>query len=279
MTLTTHTLSLGYGDRTVVAGLDLTIRRGELTALVGPNGCGKSTILRGLSRLLPPRGGEVRIEGDPLRALAPKELARRLALLPQRPVTPPALTVRELVARGRYPHQRFLQPWTPEDGQAVDAALADVDLVGLAEVPVESLSGGQAQRAWVALVLAQQTPYVLLDEPTTFLDLAHAVEVMDVVARTARVAGKAVVAVLHDLTLAARYADRLVVVDDGQVVADGLPAHVLSEPLLAAVFGLSSKVIEVDGAPVVVPLPGQLRTAAAPAGPDRHGAAASPRHT
>lgn len=260
MTLLAHGIRLGYDSRDVVTDLDLTIPDGGLTVLVGPNGCGKSTILRGLSGLLPLRSGRVDVEGEALTSLAPKELARKLAILPQGPTVPEGLTVKELVARGRYPHQGFFSPWTADDEAAVARALSDVGLLTLQSAAVESLSGGQRQRAWIAMVLAQDTPNVLLDEPTTYLDLAHAVEVMEVLSRAAR-GGRAVAVVLHDLTLAARYADTIVVVSDGSVEAIGPPAEVITEARLAAVFGLDAAVAQLEGAPVIVPRLSPVRSA------------------
>lgn len=253
MTLRAHSVTLGYAARDVVVDLDLEISDGRLTVLVGPNGCGKSTILRGLAGLLPCRAGTVRVDDDDLTGLAPKALARRLSILPQHPTTPEGLAVKELVARGRYPHQGLFSAWRESDERAVVAALEAVGLEDLASAPLEELSGGQRQRTWVAMVLAQDTRHVLLDEPTTFLDLAHAVEVMEVVRGAARSSGKAVVAVLHDLTLAARFADRIVVVGGGRIVASGPPEGVLTEDLLAEVFDLDAAVALIDGAPAVVP--------------------------
>ena len=253
MTLRAHSVTLGYNDHDVVVDLDLAVSDGELTVLVGPNGCGKSTVLRGLAGLLPCRAGTVQVEEIDLADLAPKALARLLSILPQHPSSPEGLSVKELVARGRYPHQGLFSAWRESDERAVIDALDAVGLEDLATVPLEELSGGQRQRAWIAMVLAQDTRHVLLDEPTTFLDLAHAVEVMDVVRGAAHSSGKAVVAVLHDLTLAARFADRIVVLDRGRVVAAGRPSVVLTEDLLGQVFDLDAAVVVIDGAPAVVP--------------------------
>ena len=247
-------LTLGYAaDAPVVSDLSLEIPAGRVTAVVGPNGSGKSTLLRGLSRLLPPRSGRVMLDGADIHRLPAKELARRLGVLPQGPVTPDGITAAELVARGRHPHRGLFARFSANDEQAVADALAAVELGELSDRQVDALSGGQRQRVWIAMVLAQGTPYLLLDEPTTYLDLAHAVDVMTVVHATAHTGGRTVVAVLHDLTLAARYADHLVVMDRGSVAAQGRPADVLTEPLLAEVFGLRATVVDVGGAPVVVP--------------------------
>lgn len=247
-------LTLAYGpDEPVVSGLTLELPNGQLTAIVGPNGSGKSTLLRGMSRLLAPRSGHVLLDGKDIHQLPARELARLLGLLPQGPVTPEGITVAELVSRGRHPHRGLFARLTSDDQQAIDDALAAVELVDLRDRPADQLSGGQRQRVWIAMVLAQGTQYLLLDEPTTYLDLAHAVDVMNVVHAAAHGTGRTVVTVLHDLTLAAQYADHLVVMGDGQIAAQGRPAEVLTEELLKDVFGLRAKVVEVGGAPVVVP--------------------------
>lgn len=247
-------LTLGYGtDEAVVSGLTLEVPAGRMTAVVGPNGSGKSTLLRGMSRLLIPRSGQVLLDGKDIHKLPPRELARQLGVLPQGPVTPDGITAAELVSRGRHPHRGLFARLSSEDQHAIDEALDAVELTELRDRPVDQLSGGQRQRVWIAMVLAQGTPHLLLDEPTTYLDLAHAVDVMNVVHAAAHTSGRTVVAVLHDLTLAAQYADHLVVMGDGRIAAQGRPVDVLSEQLLAEVFGLQAKVVEVGGAPVVVP--------------------------
>lgn len=246
-------LSLGYGEHLIVDTVDLEIPRGRLTAIVGPNGSGKSTLLRGMSRLLRPRAGAVHLDDVDIADIGSTDLARRLALLPQAPVTPQGLTVGDLVARGRFPHRAWYQRWSDADEEAVRRALARVDLLDRSGDQVSELSGGQRQRAWLAMVLAQDTDHLLLDEPTTFLDLAHAVEVMALARDIAHDSARTVVGVLHDLTLAARFADHMVVVSAGQVVATGSPDEVVTSALLAEVFGLRAEVITVDGAPAVVP--------------------------
>ncbi|MBW3087002.1 putative siderophore transport system ATP-binding protein YusV [Austwickia sp. TVS 96-490-7B] len=252
MTLTAHHLHLGYDGHQVITDLSLELPAGALTVLVGPNGCGKSTLLRALAGQHPPTQGACGVDGRPLTDLTPRERARYIGLLPQSPLVPEGLTVTELVARGRHPHLGLLRRWRPEDATAVDAALTAVDLHDLADRGVEELSGGQRQRAWIALVLAQRTPYLLLDEPTSFLDLAHAVDVMAVAQATAR-QGTTVILVQHDLTLAARYADHLIVMSGGRIAAAGRPRDVLTPQLLADTFGLDAHVMDVDGAPAVVP--------------------------
>ena len=247
-------LSLGYGaDRPVVHDLSLEIPTGRVTVVVGPNGSGKSTLLRGMSRLLVPRSGRVVLDGTDIHRLPARELARRLGVLPQGPVTPEGITVAELVSRGRHPHRGLFGRLGATDEAAIAEALASVEMTGLHDRPVDALSGGQRQRVWIAMVLAQGTPHLLLDEPTTFLDLAHAVDVMNVIDACAHRAARTVVAVLHDLTLAAQYADHLVVMDGGRIAAQGPPATVLDENLLERVFGLRATVLDVAGAPAVVP--------------------------
>ena len=246
-------LTLGYDHRTVVDSVSLELPDGAVTAIVGPNGSGKSTLLRGMSGLLQPRGGVVRIDGEDIGALAKTALARRLAVLPQSPLTPDGLTVGDLVSRGRHPHRSWYQRWNAADEAAVRDAVAQVGLLDRIADQVAALSGGQRQRAWLAMVLAQDTRHLLLDEPTTFLDLAHAVEVMTLVRRVAHQSRRTVACVLHDLTLAARFADHVVVLSAGRVAAAGEPADVLTADLLADVFELKARVFEVDGAPAVVP--------------------------
>ncbi|GAB2608804.1 ABC transporter ATP-binding protein [Kribbella endophytica] len=247
-------LTLAYGaDEPVVAGLSLEVPAGQVTAVVGPNGSGKSTLLRGMSRLLKPSSGRVLLDGKDIHELPARELARQLGVLPQGPVTPEGITAAELVSRGRHPHRGLFARLTPEDQQAIEDALDAVELAELRDRPVDQLSGGQRQRVWIAMVLAQGTQHLLLDEPTTYLDLAHAVDVMNVVHAAAHTSGRTVVTVLHDLTLAAQYADHLVVMGEGKIAAQGRPVDILSEQLLADVFGLRATVVEVGGAPVVVP--------------------------
>ncbi|QNE42626.1 ABC transporter ATP-binding protein [Frigoribacterium sp. NBH87] len=261
-------VTLGYDRRIVVDGLDLSIERGTVTTLIGANGSGKSTVLSALGRLLAPVAGAVELDGQPLRSLPGKAVARRLAVLPQKPLTPSATTVRDLVSRGRHPHQSLLRPWTPADAAAIDDALDATGLRDLAGRDVGSLSGGQLQRAWLALVLAQQADVLLLDEPTTFLDLAHQLEILRLVRSINRRRGTTVVMVLHDLTLAARYSDRLVVVGAGRVLADGTPWEVLTPELLREAFDLDAVVLTdpTSGAPLVVPRDPDLRPAVDPAG-------------
>ncbi|MCD4532821.1 ABC transporter ATP-binding protein [Nocardioides sp. cx-169] len=246
----------GYGDREVLGGIDLELPRGQVTTVVGPNGCGKSTFVRVLSRLLRPTSGDVLLEGQSIGSFGGRELARRLAMLPQSPVAPEGMTVGELAARGRQPHQPWYRQWSREDEEIAGQAMEATGVADLADRPLEELSGGQRQRAWIAMALAQRTDLLLLDEPTSHLDLAHAVEVLDLVVALRRDAGKTVVLVLHDLSLAARYSDHLVVMDAGRVVATGAPAEVVTETMLSTVFGIDAHVFPdpVAGLPTVVPV-------------------------
>jgi iron complex transport system ATP-binding protein len=253
---------LGYGDRTIVDGLDLDVVAGTITAVIGPNGCGKSTLLRALGRLLKPTAGQVVLDGKRIDRIPTREIAKVLGLLPQAPSAPEGLTVADLVARGRHPHQAWYRQWSADDEDAVAQALEWTGIADLAERPVDQLSGGQRQRAWISMALAQGTDLLLLDEPTTFLDLAHQVDVLELVRRLHSEAGRTVVMVLHDLNLAARYADRLVAMREGRIVAAGKPAEVITEELLEKVFGLAARVIPdpVAGTPLVVPIGGYPRS-------------------
>ncbi|GIJ74595.1 ABC transporter ATP-binding protein [Virgisporangium ochraceum] len=254
MKLTASGLASGYGDRTVFDTLDVSFPAGAFTVIVGPNACGKSTLLRTLARLLPARHGSVLLDGRDIHALPTRDVARRLGVLPQSPLVPEGVTVADLVGRGRQPHQRWWRQWTADDTAAVLEATERAGVADLRERAVDQLSGGQRQRVWIAMTLAQQTDVLLLDEPTTFLDLAHQVEVLTLVGRL-RDDGRTVVAVLHDLNQAARYADHLVAMRDGRIVAAGPPRSVVTADLVRDVFGLDCVVVPcpVSGAPLVVP--------------------------
>ncbi|WP_063729738.1 ABC transporter ATP-binding protein [Streptomyces sp. RTd22] len=253
--LAARALTLAYEDRTVVDGLDLVIPDGEVTVIVGPNACGKSTLLRALGRLLKPRGGAVLLDGTDLARIATKKIAQSVGLLPQTPVAPDAITVADLVSRGRQPHQHWWQQWSDEDERAVGDAMERTDVTELADRLVDELSGGQRQRVWIAMALAQETGLLLLDEPTTYLDISHQVEVLDLVRQLNHERGRTVVAVLHDLNQAARYADHLIAMKEGRIVARGRPSEVVTAELVHEVFGLESVVVPdpVTGSPLVVP--------------------------
>ncbi len=254
-------LRLAYGDLVVVDELDFEAYDGTVTAVIGPNGCGKSTLLRALSRLMKTSSGHVLLDGKRIDRMPTREVARVLGVLPQSPTAPEGLTVADLVARGRHPHQAWYRQWSASDQDAVAEALSWTGMFELAQRPVDELSGGQKQRAWISMALAQGTDLLLLDEPTTFLDLAHQIDTLDLIERLHTEAGRTVVMVLHDLNLAARYAQRLVAMRDGAIVASGTPAEVLTEQLLSDVFDLDARVITdpVAGTPLVVPIGGRGR--------------------
>ena len=251
--LRADTVTLAYDGRTVSTDLSVSIPSGRFTVILGPNACGKTTLLRALARLLNPHGGQVVLDGKDIRRYPTKEVARRLGLLPQSSFAPFGISVADLVARGRFPHQRALQQWSQADDVAVTHAMQVTNVTELAERSVDELSGGQRQRVWLAMVLAQETPLLLLDEPTTFLDLAHQVDVLDLLDDLNRRDGRTVVIVLHDLNLAARACDRLVLLAEGRVAAAGAPAEVLRPDLLAATYRAAVEVLPSDGGPVIVP--------------------------
>lgn len=254
--LRTERLTIGYDRKTVITDLSVDIPDGRITAIVGPNACGKSTLLRGLARLLKPAGGQVILDGSDIATLHTKEVARRLGLLPQTSIAPEGITVADLVARGRFPHQRVLRQWAAEDAAAVTDAMRATNVGALSARLVDELSGGQRQRVWVAMVLAQQTPLLLLDEPTTYLDIAHQVELLDLFATLNREQGRTVVAVLHDLNHACRYADHIIAMKAGHIVAEGDPKDVITEALVSEVYGLACQIIDdpQTGTPLVVPV-------------------------
>ncbi|GEK79294.1 ABC transporter ATP-binding protein [Agrococcus baldri] len=253
-------VTLAYERRVVAERLSVGIPDGSFTVIVGPNACGKSTLLRALARLLRPQAGKVLLDGRSIAAYPTKEAARRVGLLPQSSLAPEGISVADLVARGRYPHQTLLRQWSERDRAAVELAMARTDVTSLAEVPVDELSGGQRQRAWVAMALAQETPILLLDEPTTYLDVAHQIELLDLFAEL-HDAGGTLVAVLHDLNHAARYATHLIAMRDGRVVAEGPPREIVTAELVERVFGIGCVVIDdpLTGAPLVVPRSGGRR--------------------
>lgn len=253
--LEARALTLAYGAHEAVRALSVCIAAGTITALVGPNGSGKSTVLKALARILAPRDGGVYLDGQAIARLPTREVARRLAILPQGPQAPDDLTVGELVEQGRYPHVGPLRMLREEDERAIGAALEQTATTDLRHRRMDSLSGGERQRAWIALALAQQTPLLLLDEPTTFLDLEHQHEVLSLVRELNRARGMTILLVLHDLNQAARYADRMVAIQEGRIVADGTPREVLTPQLLAEVFHVQAQIVAhpVDGIPVCLP--------------------------
>ena len=254
--LTTRKLTLAYDSKAIINTLDLAIPAGKITVLVGPNGCGKSTLLKGLGRLLKPKDGVVYLDSASIFKLPTKVVAKQLGLLPQGPTAPEGLTVRELVAQGRYPHQSWLQQWSEEDEKQVEAALAITELQAMATRPIDSLSGGQRQRAWIAMTLAQNTQILLLDEPTTFLDLAHQIEVLDLLYDLNQREGRTIVMVLHELNQACRYGDHLIALKEGRVYAQGQPQKVMTETLVQEVFDLDCRIVEdpVAGTPLCIPI-------------------------
>lgn len=256
-------VTLRYNERTISKSLSVSIPDGSFTIIVGPNACGKSTLLRALSRLLVPSAGQVILDGKSIADIPAKETARRLGLLPQSSVAPEGITVADLVARGRYPHQSFLRQWSRADEEAVVTAMAATRVTDLSGRLVDELSGGQRQRVWIAMVLAQETPILLLDEPTTFLDIAHQIELMDLLADL-NGQGRTVVAVLHDLNHACRYASHLIAMKDGAIVAQGSPSAIVTEQLVEDVFGLPSVIIAdpVSNTPLIVPKGRQVMTSA-----------------
>jgi iron complex transport system ATP-binding protein len=255
-TLTASQLSAAYGDNVILNGLDLVVPPGKITVIVGANACGKSTLLRTMSRLLSPRQGHVLLDGKSIHRTPPRELARTLGLLPQSPTAPEGILVADLVSRGRHPHQGMFSRWTRKDDEAVATALAATKTVDLAERPVDELSGGQRQRVWIAMALAQQTGILLLDEPTTFLDISHQVEVLDLLTDLNQTRGTTIVMVLHDLNLAARYADYLVAMAEGRLHVSGKPEDVLTEDNVRDVFGLESRIVTdpTSGRPIMLPI-------------------------
>ncbi len=254
--LTVEEVTLGYDGDDIVHRLSLAVPDGAVTSIIGPNGCGKSTLLRAMARLMVPRSGRVLLDGQPLQGQPTRSVATRLGMLPQNPTAPAGLTVADLVSRGRNPRQRWYQQFSVGDERVVADALQATGIAALADVPLDELSGGQRQRAWISMVLAQETDIVLLDEPTSFLDLAHQVELLELVQRLNREHGRTIVMVLHDISLAARYSDHMVAMRQGRIHSQGSPAEVVTERGLMEIFGLSAQVVSdpVAGRPHVIPL-------------------------
>ncbi|SDY39097.1 ABC transporter ATP-binding protein [Pseudomonas sp. NFIX28] len=258
--MATHQLTLGYQRQVIIDGLDLQLPAGKVSVLIGSNGCGKSTLLKSLARLLKPQQGSVILNGEDIQRKSTAAVARELAILPQMPSAPEGITVRQLVALGRYPYQNWMQQWSAQDEAMVERALLQTGVQALAERPVDALSGGQRQRVWIAMTLAQDTEIVLLDEPTTFLDLAHQIEVLDLLRELNRQENKTIVMVLHDLNLACRYADHMVAVHQRTAFAQGQPAQILTEALVKQVFDLNCRIIEDPffGTPLCIPFGREL---------------------
>lgn len=248
-------LSTGYGTREVIENLGFEVPPGSFTVIIGPNACGKSTLLRALANLLPAHAGQVILNGENIARLPAKELARQIGILPQSPLVPEGITVRRLVAFGRHPYRGLFGGWTKEDAEAVEDALARTRLVPLQDRLVDELSGGQRQRVWIAMALAQQTELLLLDEPTTYLDIAHQIDILDLCQNLNR-AGRTLVAVLHDLNQAIRYATHLVVMKEGRIIAEGIPERIVTTDLIGQVFGIDCLLTKdpVTCKPLVIPL-------------------------
>ena len=248
-------LTLAYDETPIVDNLDVEIPDGQITVIVGANACGKSTLLRGLARLLSPRAGAVYLDGKAVHEMKTHDVAEILGLLPQSPVAPDGITVGDLVGRGRYPHQGWFRQWSPEDNEAVAVALESTGTADLVDRRINELSGGQRQRVWVAMALAQETDLLLLDEPTTFLDINHQVELLDLLTDLNHASGKTIVIVLHDLNLACRYADHIIAMKKGSILAEGSPNNVINAAVVTEVFGLSCEVCPdpISGTPMIVP--------------------------
>ncbi|MGV4924576.1 ABC transporter ATP-binding protein [Streptomyces sp. BHT-5-2] len=265
--LSAENLTLAYDQRTIAEDLTVAVPDRSFTVIVGPNACGKSTLLRALSRMLKPAAGAVLLDGQKISSLPAKQVARTLGLLPQSSVAPDGITVADLVARGRYPHQGLLRQWSAEDERIVQESMAATGVAALADRYVDELSGGQRQRVWIAMALAQQTPLFLLDEPTTYLDIQHQIEILDLCASLHEEQGRTLVAVLHDLNQAARYATHLIAMKNGAVVAEGAPSEIVTAELVGRVFGIDCRIIDdpETGTPLVVPAARRRRPRAAAA--------------
>ncbi|UPR53138.1 ABC transporter ATP-binding protein [Vibrio cyclitrophicus] len=266
--LSSEKLSVGYGDQVIVKNVDLIVEPNTITSLVGPNGCGKSTLLKAFARILPPQSGTVLINNKPIHSLPTRQVAQKIALLPQGPIAPEGLTVKELVAQGRFPHQSLFRQWSKQDTKAVERAIELTDLTQFIDRPVHSLSGGQRQRCWLAMVLAQDTPILLLDEPTTFLDLKVQVDLMDLLARIVKEEQRTILMVLHELNLAAAFTDRIIMMNNGEIVSQGSAQQVMRPEALKSVFGLHSEIISdpLTGRPVCLPRTPEQQSLSRPIG-------------
>ncbi|KKY82331.1 iron ABC transporter ATP-binding protein [Enterobacter cloacae] len=259
MSFSTQKLSIGYQQRQVIDALDLVLPSEKVSVLIGSNGCGKSTLLKAMARLLTPQSGTVILDGMDIHTSNTAQIARKMAILPQTPVAPEGVTVRQLVSLGRFPYQNWLRQWSKDDEQQVDEALRLTATEALQFRPVDALSGGQRQRVWIAMILAQSTPTLLLDEPTTYLDLAHQIEILELLHGLNQQQGKTIVMVLHDLNLACRYADHLVAVRNGRVYDAGAPKDIMTETLVKEVFNLHCRIIDDPyfHTPLCIPFPGE----------------------
>jgi len=251
----TNDLSIGYTDNLLFENLNLSIPRGEISVFVGSNGCGKSTLLRSIARLLKPQEGSILLEGKEVHNMSSREVAKKMGILPQSPVSPEGLTVHDLVKQGRYPHQSWLKRWTAEDTEKVEAAMKATRVDEFRDKPVDELSGGQRQRAWIAMTLAQDTEIILLDEPTTYLDMTHQIEILDLLFELNETQGRTIIMVLHDLNLASRYANNIIAIKDGEVFGQGTPENVINCDLVRSVFGMECQVSKdpLFGTPHCVP--------------------------
>ena len=254
-TLSAKKLTLGFGEKIIIEDLNLAIPQGKITVLIGKNGCGKSTLLRSLARLLKPKQGKIYLDSKDITKLNTRDIAKKLSILPQAPQAPEGLTVYELVKQGRHPHRTLLKQWTEKDETAVQYALNCTNISDLADRPVDSLSGGQRQRAWIALTLAQQTDTILLDEPTTYLDLAHQVDILDLLFELNETEGRTIIMVLHDLNLASRYADHIIALKDKQIYAQGNPEDIITPDLVHTVFDMPCQITcdPIFGTPLCIP--------------------------
>ncbi|MEC2076437.1 ABC transporter ATP-binding protein [Metabacillus fastidiosus] len=251
----TDELTLSYDESIIIKELDIKIPKGEITVFIGSNGCGKSTLLRSLARLLKPKNGSILLDGHSISKLPTKEVAKQLAILPQGPEAPEGLTVLQLVKQGRYPYQNWLKQWSVDDEEAVTKALKATNIYEFAERPVDSLSGGQRQRAWIAMTLAQQTDIILLDEPTTYLDMTHQIEILDLLFELNEKEKRTIIMVLHDLNLACRYAHHIVALKDQKIYAEGRPEEVINCSLVQNVFQMNCEVTidPLFGTPLCIP--------------------------
>ena len=256
-------ISVGYDDKLIINDLDITIPEGKFSVIIGPNGCGKSTLLKSFARLLKPTKGNVLLDGKSIYEIPTLSLAKQIGLLPQSPLVPSGITVADLVSRGRFPYQNFLGQLTKADYKAISEAIEAMGILDLADVPVDSLSGGQRQRVWIALVLAQDTDILLLDEPTTYLDIAYQVEILDCLEKLNKIKKTTVVAILHDINLSIRYADHIFAMKGGKLIAEGAPKDVISTDLMREIYGLDCSIITDPETldPYVIPRSSAMRVA------------------